>query len=109
MNDEEVKIFVGQRIKQMRRHLGISQFALGERVDINQRQITLIEGGKSFPSLPTLNKLAQVFNCEIKEFFEYEHLRDDLTLKQEMLEMIESFSSSQIKLSYKLLLGINES
>ncbi len=108
MNDDDVRTLVGRRIKELRRNLGVSQFALGEKVDINQRQIALIEGGKSFPSLATLNKLSQTFNCEIKDFFEFQHLKDDLALKTEMCKMLEDFTSEQIQLCYQIMKSINE-
>lgn len=66
MNEEQIKILFGQKIKKLRNNLNVTQFTLGEMVGINQRQITLIELGKSFPSLKTLIKFANILIASFK-------------------------------------------
>ena len=56
MDDKKVKILLGKRIKQLRQSFNFTQFVLGEKIDINQRQVAQIESGHSFPSLSTLVK-----------------------------------------------------
>lgn len=46
MEKAEVKKYVGQKVRAYRLHLKLSQFALGEKVGINQRQVAQIECGK---------------------------------------------------------------
>ena len=69
MNEEKVKILFGKKVRHLRNNLNLTQFALGELINVNQRQITLIEAGKSFPSLKSIIKLAEVFSCDIKDLF----------------------------------------
>lgn len=94
MEEALIKKLVGKKIKQYRKTLKLTQDALGELIDINQRQIALIEAGKSFPSLTTLNKLTSVFNCGFQDFFENEYLKNEIELKSELKAIID-------KLSYK--------
>lgn len=62
---------MGEIIKEYRVNLNLTQVNLGKMIGITQRQITLIETGKSFPSLPTMIKFAKVFKCNIKDFFDF--------------------------------------
>ena len=89
MDDKKVKILLGKRIKQLRQDLNLTQFVLGEKIDINQRQVAQIESGKSFPSLSTLVKLAKVYNCEIKDLFNYKHLEDERILKDNIVSNLD--------------------
>ena len=43
MDDKKVKILLGKRIKQLRQSFNFTQFVLGEKIDINQRQVAQIE------------------------------------------------------------------
>ena len=71
MNEQEIKNAVGNMIRAYRKKLNLTQSMLGEIININQRQVALIETGKSFPSLPTMIKFAKVFKCNIKDFFDF--------------------------------------
>jgi DNA-binding XRE family transcriptional regulator len=94
MEEVQIKKLVGKKIKNYRKSLKLTQEALGELIDINQRQIALIEAGKSFPSLSTLNKMASVFNCKFQDFFENGYLKSETELKEELKIIID-------KLNYK--------
>lgn len=74
MDEKTIKMLLGLRIKQLRKGLKLTQFELGEKIGIDQRQIAYIEGGNSFPTLKTLNNFTKVFNCQLKDLFDYEHL-----------------------------------
>lgn len=96
MDKTEVKKYVGQKVRAYRLHLKLSQFALGEKAGINQRQIAQIECGKSLPSLNTLIKFVEIFNCELGEFFEPQIMKTDEELKRDINKLIETFSTSQL-------------
>ncbi|MDO5437348.1 MAG: helix-turn-helix transcriptional regulator [bacterium] len=63
MNKTELKLYLGLKIKEYRNKLGLSQEELAERIGRNQRQISLIEIGKSFPNPETIIALTDVFDC----------------------------------------------
>lgn len=100
MDEFSIKELVGKKIKQYRKTSKLTQDALGEQIEINQRQIALIEAGKSFPSLSTLNKLASVFNCSIQDFFENEHLKNENELKNELKNIIDGLNYKEAQLIY---------
>lgn len=90
MDEALVKQSVGAKIKKFRTSQKLTQFKLGELVDINQRQIAMIESGKSFPSLTTLVKLSDVFNCAIADFFDNQVPSDETFLKDILKKQIDN-------------------
>ena len=62
---------MGDILKEYLINMNLTQVNLGKMIGITQRQITLIETGKSFPSLATMIKIAKVFKCNIKDFFDF--------------------------------------
>ena len=108
MNEDEIKKLLGLRIKQLRKNMGITQFVLGEKIGIDQRQIAYIEGGNSFPSLKTLNKFSEVFNCSLKDLFDYEHLTAKKNVKSNIEQELNTSSDTSLQLYYELIKTINK-
>ncbi len=102
MDDKKVKILLGKRIKQLRQSKNYTQFVLGEKIDINQRQVAQIESGKSFPSLSTLVKLAKVYDCEIKDLFNYDHLEDESILKKNIIQILPELNTKDTQLLHAI-------
>ncbi|MBR1425214.1 helix-turn-helix transcriptional regulator [bacterium] len=101
-----IKKLLGLRIRQLRKKMNLTQFALGEKINVDQRQIAYIEGGNCFPSLKTLKKLADTFNCQIKDLFDYEHLTQNRNLEDEIHRKIHSSSARNLNLYYSLINAI---
>lgn len=102
MDEIIVKKLLGLRIKQLRKNKKLTQFALGELIDIDQRQIAYLEGGNSFPSLKTLIKFSNVFGCKIQDLFNYEHLHDKVDVKTKIKEKISSMDNDTLKMLYQI-------
>ena len=103
MDEETIKKFLGLRIKQLRKKRNLTQFALGELIDIDQRQVAHIEGGNSFPSLKTLKKFADVFNCQIKELFDFEYIEPNPDIKNELIQKIAKTDIKELQLYNQIL------
>ena len=52
------KVLLGARIKELRKQKKMSQNVLSEKINIDPKHISRIEVGHSFPSLDTLNNIA---------------------------------------------------
>lgn len=61
----------GKKIKGFRTLRGLSQERLAELVDVSTKTVGLWETGKSFIEFPKLQKLAEVLEVEIEEFFNF--------------------------------------
>lgn len=103
MDEQFIKHNVGKKIKKYRQSLNLPQFKLGELIDINQRQIAQIELGKSFPSLTTLLKMSEVFQCSLSDFFEGNEYNNEEILKAEMKSMIDKANYEDCKRLYAVM------
>ena len=65
-----IKVKVGQRIKELRNQLGISQEALANKAEIDRTYVTDVENGRRNISIENLEKLVSALQVEFKEFFD---------------------------------------
>jgi len=99
----EIKKLIGKRIKELRKEHNLSQQELAELINIDQRNLSNIECGISFPS-KSLLQIAEAFDISLKDLFDFEHL----TLKRaDMLNYIENkiqyLDDRNIKFIYRII------
>lgn len=66
-----VKQKVGERIKELRQGLGISQEELAFRSGVHRTYIASLEVGKRNVSIVTLEKIVNALNVSMWEFFKF--------------------------------------
>lgn len=66
-------INVGQRLREIRMGRGLSIRALAEASELNVNTLSLIENGRTSPSVSTLQVIAQTLKVSISAFFETDH------------------------------------
>lgn len=103
---ETLKKCFGSRIKEIRESRNISQEALAELVNMESRHISRIETGKSFTTLENIAKIASALKTDISELFLFEHKKDKEFLVREINDYLDSATSGQIELIYKLIKNI---
>lgn len=67
----DVKILVGQRVKELRNKLGISQEELADIAGLDRTYITSVECGKRNISIMNIEKLSIALKVSLKEFFSF--------------------------------------
>jgi transcriptional regulator with XRE-family HTH domain len=67
------EIRVGDRLREIRSQLGLSIRAMAEMSGLNVNTLSLIENGRTSPSVGTLQLLAQSLQVPITTFFETDH------------------------------------
>lgn len=105
MNDIELKKKLGLKIKQYRKSFNITQEKFAEMIDKTQRQVSFIEIGKCFPSPETLVNISNVFNCSMKDLFDFESVEDIQYIKSELNNMLQNYTEDKLKILY--LIGKN--
>jgi len=65
-----IKVKVGQRIKELRNQIGISQEALANKADIDRTYVTDVENGRRNISIENLEKLVNALEIQFKDFFD---------------------------------------
>lgn len=64
-----IKVKVGQRIKELRAQLGISQEALANKAELDRTYITDVENGRRNISIENLEKLILALDTSVTIFF----------------------------------------
>jgi transcriptional regulator with XRE-family HTH domain len=67
----DVKLKVGQRIKELREKSEMSQKDLAYTADLDRSYIASIENGQRNVSIVNIEKIATALNVTLKEFFNY--------------------------------------
>ena len=70
---QETNINVGRRLREIRMGKGFSIRALAEASQLNVNTLSLIENGRTSPSVSTLQVIAQTLRVSISSFFETDH------------------------------------
>ena len=100
---KDIKILLGQRIKELRKSLNISQQELAEMIDIDQRNLSNIETGRSFPSKSLLD-IADALGVELPELFEFEHINISKDkMLQDIYKQLTHMTDEKIKFIYKFI------
>ncbi|MCA8907854.1 MAG: helix-turn-helix transcriptional regulator [Rhodospirillaceae bacterium] len=67
---DPVDVFVGSKIRERRLVLGMSQEALGDRLQISFQQLQKYERGANRVSASTLHRLTQILDAPVSYFFD---------------------------------------
>jgi transcriptional regulator with XRE-family HTH domain len=72
---ELAQYLIGQKLRalRLRRSMGLTQ--LGQRTGLSPALLSKIENGKLIPTIPTLLRIATVFDVTLDHFFQNEHRR----------------------------------
>ena len=62
---------VGNRIKEYRNNMGISQESLAHEAGLDRTYITSVERGKRNISIVNLEKITKALNIKLSEFFDF--------------------------------------
>jgi len=65
-----IQVKFGQRIKELRNQIGISQEALANNAEIDRTYVTDVENGRRNISIQNIEKLTSALRVSLKEFFD---------------------------------------
>lgn len=99
----ENKKFIGEKIKQQRKRLKLTQFELAERVGIHEKQLSRIEAGLHYPSLENFIKILRVLKINLCEFEENKEINP---LKDDIFQLINESSDNELKIYKDIILSI---
>lgn len=99
---------LGKRIKELRKKKGFTQEQVAEMVELEQNTISVIESGRNFPTLVTLEKIANVLDVELSDFFNYDDLDDIKKVKQLTAERLEKMNDKEIRQLFNFIKNVVE-
>lgn len=65
----DIKLKVGQRVRQLRKELELSQEALGLKSEVDRTYVTDVEAGRRNVSLEILERLIKGLDVSVADFF----------------------------------------
>lgn len=89
--EEKLEENLGNRLRELRRQQGLSLRALAEKSGLSANTLSLIENGKTSPSVATLQQIALALNIPITAFFENKTPRDPVIYTQQDKRVSSSF------------------
>ncbi len=81
---ELAQYLIGQKLRalRLRRSMGLTQ--LGQRTGLSPALLSKIENGKLVPTIPTLLRIATVFDVTLDHFFQNEHRRRIISVTRKL-------------------------
>ena len=67
-----IKIKIGNRIKELRKKLGLSQEKLANNCELDRTYVASVENGKRNISIINLEKIVKSLNASLKDFFDFD-------------------------------------
>jgi transcriptional regulator with XRE-family HTH domain len=107
LNQQDVGagVLVGQKLREIRTSQGLSLRALAELSGLNVNTLSLVENGKSSPSVSTLQQMAQALKVPISAFFESEPQEQKVVFTPANLRPQTNFGSTRLENLGKDLAG----
>jgi Predicted transcriptional regulators len=103
---QTAKELLGMRIREVRRARHLSQERLAEKVGVEPKQISRIEGGKSAPSLDTMEAIAKHLQVAMKDLFDFQHLVPDERVEDQAIRLLGMMDEKTKALAIRLLTAL---
>jgi transcriptional regulator with XRE-family HTH domain len=101
---QSTKELLGVRIQEVRKLRKLTQAQLSQKVDIDAKHLSRIEVGKSFPSLDTLEKIANALKVELQAFFKFDRKeKSTRELKKVATELLKEADKDKLMLVVNVL------
>lgn len=100
-NNNEL-ISLGKRIADLRIKNGLTQDKLAELVNYSTNHISKLELARTNPSFDLLVRLANAFNIELKELFNFDDNYDITYIKNKMHFVVDNSDEKLLKTMYKI-------
>ena len=98
MNTKEL---LGLRVKEFRKQKKLTQEKLAETRGVDNGYISKLEVGQNFPSITTLEKIADVLDVELYELFRYtnyksKNFKEEINMIYDKLNKDKQFTLYQV-------------
>ena len=98
MNTKEL---LGLRVKEFRKQKKLTQERLAEIIGVDNGYISKLEVGQNFPSITTLEKIADVLDVELYELFRYtnyksKNFKEEINMIYDKLNKDKQFTLYQV-------------
>lgn len=103
----DIKKIFGENVKKYRKAQGYTQIQLAELLDVDQKHISFIENGNSFPSANLIAKISEVLSTEPKNLFATHKKPTVEEMKYNLIKLVQNASDKDIEKIYEYFGYIN--
>lgn len=93
----DIKKIFGQNLKKYRKSRGYTQIQFAEALDVDQKHISFIESGYSFPSAGLMTKMAEILKIPPKNLFDFENPPSVESMKENIIQAINIATDKEIE------------
>lgn len=95
--DDKLEESLGNRLRELRRQQALSLRALAEKSGLSANTLSLIENGKTSPSVSTLQQIAMALNIPITAFFDFKAARSPVLYTQKSTRISSGFGQGIVE------------
>lgn len=99
---------VGKRIKELREAKGMKQVELADLIDMEATNLSKLEKGVHLPKEDNLNKITNALNVEIKDLFDFGHIKTKQELVNVINTIFEQSTLEEMQFFHKILMSYKE-
>ena len=99
---------VGKRIKELREAKGMKQVELADLIDMEATNLSKLEKCVHLPKEDNLNKITNALNVEIKDLFDFGHIKTKQELVNDINTIFEQSTLEEMQFFYKILMSYKE-
>ena len=103
-----LSVRVGKRIKELREARNIKQVELAELIDMEATNLSKLEKGVHLPKEDNLNKITNALNVEIKDLFDFGHIKTKQELVNDINTIFEQSTLEEMQFFHKILMSYKE-
>src|ERR1700758_1826805 len=97
------KYAIGEKLRRLRLRKKMGLVELGRHTGLSAPMLSKIERGRLFPTLPTLLRIAMVFNAGLENFFTESSPTVAMARKKDRLTFEEKFGGDQVVYRFQCL------
>ena len=97
------KYAIGEKLRRLRLRKKMGLVELGRHTGLSAPMLSKVERGRLFPTLPTLLRIAMVFNVGLEHFFSDGRRAVALARKKDRLVFEEKFGGSEVAYRFECL------
>ncbi len=96
------KQLLALRLKELRKSRGLTQEKLAEMIGRDTKHISKLEIAGSYPSVETLERIANALNVELKDIFNFDGLQEKNYIIKEFEKLLKFSDEKYLKMLYKI-------
>ena len=99
---------LGLKIKELRERNNLTQLKLAELINMESSNLSKIERGMQMPKEETLEEIIKVLNVDLKELFDFEHLKPHEEILKILINILINSKTQELQTYYKIINSIRE-